>query len=132
MERDKSLELSLFLMRISAAAFLLVWAADKLVTPGHAKRVFNVFYFTDPTPEVLLGLGVVQGVVILAFAAGVLKFWTYGAVFLMHLVSTLSTYQKLLMPLAKGNILFWTAVPVVALLLALFLLRDRDRMFALH
>ena len=51
---------------------------------------------------------------------------------LMHTVSTLSTWKHLVAPYSPDtSILFWAAVPLVFTLVALFLLRDRDRMFAI-
>jgi putative oxidoreductase len=49
----------------------------------------------------------------------------------MHAVSTASTYAHLLNPWGPGaQLLFWAAVPVLAAMIALFLLRDRDRLLS--
>jgi putative oxidoreductase len=45
MTKDTKLEASLLLMRLAIAAFLLVWAVDKVVAPEHAQVVFSHFYF---------------------------------------------------------------------------------------
>ncbi len=77
-------------------------------------------------------LGFVQIGIILAFVAGFARLWTYGAVLLMHTASTLSTYPHLLPPWSQGSqLLFWTAVPVLAAMIALFVLRDRDPMLSI-
>src|SRR5262245_55565924 len=98
MEKPSNLELSLLIMRLATAVFLLVWSIDKIVNQGHAQNVFKTFYFSTPSPEILTALGVVQTLIVVAFAAGFARFWTYGAVFLMHLVSTASTYARLINP----------------------------------
>jgi putative oxidoreductase len=132
MQKPSNLELSLLIIRLATAAFLLVWAIDKIVNQGHAENVFKTFYFLTPSPLVLTGLGVVQTLVIVAFAAGFARFWTYGAVLLMHAVSTLSTYGRLINPWGPGaQLLFWAAVPVLAAMLALFLLRGEDRLLSI-
>ena len=120
-------------MRLSLGAFLMIWAVDKVIAPAHAQGVFAKFYaLSDMSPVVLSVLGFVQIGIILAFAAGFARLWTYGTVLLMHTVSTLSTYPHLLRPWAQGSqLLFWTAVPVLAAMIALFLLRDRDRMLSI-
>lgn len=128
MQRDTTLEISLLLVRLAVAAFMLVWAIDKVVSPEHAQGVFTRFYFWTPSTPVLLALGIAQIVIVLAFAGGFARVWTYGAVAVMHAVSTLSTWSRLLNPWGTGaQPLFWAAVPVLAAVIALFLLRDRDR-----
>jgi hypothetical protein len=132
MQKPSKLELSLLIMRLAIAVFLLVWAIDKIVNQGHAQNVFKTFYFTTPPPEILTALGAAQTVIVLAFAAGFARFWTYGAVLLMHLVSTLSTYGRLMNPWGPGaQLLFWAAIPTLASMLALFLLREQDRFLSI-
>lgn len=132
MPRDPKLEVSLLLMRLTIAAFMLVWAVDKVIAPDHAQAVFARYYFTDLSQRPLVIIGIVQIAIIAAFAAGFARFWTYGAVLLTHAASTASTYAQLANPWAAGprGLLFWAAVPVLAAALALFLLRDRDRLLS--
>ncbi len=132
MQRDTKLEVSLLMMRLTFAAFIMVWAVDKVIAPEHAQKVFSTYYFTDLPFEPLTAIGFVQIAIILAFAAGFLRFWTYGAVLVMHAVSTLSTYDKLISPWEAGprGLLFWATVPTLGAILALFLLRDRDDLFS--
>jgi putative oxidoreductase len=132
MQKPSTLELSLLIMRLATAIFLLVWAIDKIVNHGHAQNVFKTYYFATPPPYVLTSIGVVQALVVLAFAAGFARFWTYGAVLLMHAASTLSTFGRLINPWGQGaQLLFWAAVPVLATVIALFLLRERDRLLSI-
>ncbi len=132
MQRDTKLEVCLLIMRLTFAAFILVWAVDKVIAPGHAKKVFSNYYFTDLPPELFMVLGIVQIVVIGAFAVGFMRFWTYGAMLVMHAVSTLSTFDKLIDPWAAGprGLLFWAAVPTLGAIIALFVLRDRDQLLS--
>ena len=60
--------------------------------------------------------------------AGFLKRFSYGIVLLMHGVSTVSSYQQYLAPYDGANILFFAAWPMLAACLALYLLRDDDRL----
>ena len=57
---------------------------------------------------------------------GAWKSVTYGAVLLLHAVSTLSSYQQYLHPFEGANLLFFAAWPMLAARAALFLLRDVD------
>jgi len=128
--RDTTLEVSLLIMRLTFAAFILVWAVDKVIDPAHAQKVFSYYYFTDLPPAPFMVIGLVQIAIIAAFAIGFLRFWSYGAVLLMHAVSTASTFDKLIAPWDAGprGLLFWAAVPTLGAIIALFLLRDRDRL----
>jgi hypothetical protein len=132
MTKDTKLEASLLLMRLAIAAFLLVWAVDKVIAPEHAQAVFSHFYFSELSQPALKAIGIVQMVVIAAFAVGFARFWTYGAVLVMHTASTASSYAQLLNPWGgdRPQLLFWAAVPVLAAMVALFVLRDRDRLLS--
>lgn len=128
---DRDLELSLALIRLAIAGFLMVWVCDKLFNADGAVKTFSKYYFGLSGDTVMLGIGVVQLVLVLAFAAGLFKTLTYGAVALMHAFSTFASYERYLDPFARPNILFWAAVPVLAAMIALFILRNRDRMWTL-
>ena len=119
-------------MRLSIAAFLLEWTLIKVVTPAVGQNIFEKFYFTSPSGTLILVLGGLQFLLILLFLVGAFKFWTYGAVMLMHGLGTLTTLGVLAQPFEAVNALFWAAVPTLAAMIALFLLRDRDRLFAIH
>ena len=44
-ERDSKLELSLAAIRLTTAAFMMVWAVDKLWNVKHAQAIAANFYF---------------------------------------------------------------------------------------
>jgi len=71
-------------------------------------------------------LGAIQLLLVLAFAAGKFKTITYGALLLMHIVTTIVTLKMHLDPFGVPAILFWANWPILGGLIALFLLRDRD------
>ncbi len=123
----RRLEFGLAVIRLTAAAFFLVWSIEKIVAPERAASVFQAFYFIESLPAMSsLLVGIAQTAIILAFACGLWKIWTYGAVLLMHTVSTLSTIGQLADPYNDINHLFWAAVPVLGALIALFILRKDD------
>lgn len=70
MTKDVKLEASLLLMRLAIAAFLLVWAIDKVISPGHAQAVFSHFYSSELSPPTLRAIGIVQVVVVPASPQG--------------------------------------------------------------
>ena len=131
-DHDRRLALSLAILRLSTGVFFLVWALQKLLAPEMARRVFETFYFSSPSDEMLLTTGILQTLIVLAFMAGLFRFWTYGALLVMHTISVFSTIPRLIDPLTSPNLLFWAAVPVLGLLIVLFLLRDRDTLLVLR
>ena len=127
---DAELAVALLIIRWSAAAFLLVWALDKILGPNAALRTFTKFYLLLDSTSVIAAIGIVQLALVLAFAAGAFRTWTYGAVVLMHVGSTLASWSKYMEPWERPNILFWAAIPVLGALVALFILRNRDTLLA--
>ena len=104
----------------------------KILNPKSAQGVFATFYFWKDAPaNMLMMFGIVQTIIILAFAAGALRFWSYGAILLMHLVATLAGHSRMIPPYGPGaSKTFWAAVPVLAGIATLFVLRNRDRLFS--
>ena len=117
----------LFGLRLSVFAVFLMWAIDKFVNPDHTAAVFANFYaIGNLSNGISYVLGVIQLAIIVAFLLGVLKTWSYGLVLLMHAASTLVSYKQYLAPYASPNLLFFTAWPMLAACIALFVLRDFD------
>ena len=126
MTDDKALSTSLAILRFGLAAFLLVWVFQKILIPQGAAGVFKNFYGATLGETIVMGLGVAQLAIVAAFAAGLFKTWTYGAIVLMNLASLIVAAPRLMDPYKVPNALFWASVPVLAASIALFLLRDRD------
>lgn len=127
----KQLQISLALIRFSTGIFFLIWSLEKLIHPEKTQKVFAKFYMMDISSSVSYGIGIIQTLLVLAFIAGLFKLWTYGAILGMHAVSTLSTYKELLNPYEAVNHLFWAAVPTLAALIGLFLLRESDNLLTI-
>ncbi|HJW47569.1 MAG TPA: hypothetical protein VJ484_13935 [Lysobacter sp.] len=128
----RKLEISLLALRLSVAAVMLVWVVDKFVRPEHSASVFEGFYHLPGVGEtIVVGLGVVQLLLVLAFLAGAAKTWTYGAILLLHAASTFVSWRQYLAPYEGPNLLFFAAWPMLAACLALFLLRDQDRLWVI-
>ena len=129
MDQDLSrkLALSLLLLRLSAGLVMLIWAFDKILNPDHGAAVFESFYGLPGVGEAAIrGIGIAQAIVVVAFLVGLARTWSYGAILLMHGVTTLVSWSAYLQPLK--NILFFAAWPMLAALVTLFLLRAHDRL----
>ncbi|MEM8806498.1 MAG: DoxX protein, partial [Cyanobacteria bacterium P01_G01_bin.38] len=131
MTSTRKMEIGLATIRITTAAFFLVWSIEKIVAPELAQKVFARFYASNISTGFSITVGVLQTAIVLLFSAGLFKLWTYGALLGMHAVSTLSSYEPLLNPYTPPNHLFWAAVPVLGALIALFLMRKEDQLLTL-
>ena len=118
---------ALFIIRWSAVIFLLPWTVEKFLYPEKAQGIAAAFYFVDELP--LWGSylqGLVWAVLLGLFAFGMMRTWTYGLVALFHGVSTVSTVGRLIDPYEGVNHLFYAAIPTLAALVALWMLREYD------
>jgi len=133
MTGDKTLGWALFALRIGLAILFIIWALDKLINVDHAKAVFAGFYGQNAetmSNSVPYALGVLQLLLVLAFTAGAFKTVTYGALLLMHVATCIVSLKLHMDPFGTPNILFWANWPILSALIALFLLRHRDKTFS--
>jgi len=127
MSDDNRLGASLLALRLGVFVVMFMWTLDKFVNPGHAAAIFENFYgLAGLGGIILMVIAAAEMLLILAFVAGLYKRFTYGAVFLLHGISTLSSYAQYLSP--WDNLLFFAAWPMLAACFALYLLRDQDTM----
>ncbi len=130
MDTERRLRVSLFTLRVSVFLVMLVWTIDKLVRPDHAAGVFASFYGLGGLGAgAMAAIGLAELLLLLAFVVGFQKTWTYGAVLVLHAISTLSSYRQYLAPFEGPNLLFFAAWPMLAAAVALFLLRDEDELW---
>ena len=129
---EQKLKIGLFILRASLTAFFAIWVIEKFAHPETTVAIWKAFYMVDSLP--LAGsyvIGVFQAAVLFCFFFGVLKFWSYGILMVMHGLSTLSSYERLLDPYSGSNHLFWAAVPTLGALVLLFMLRHADTKFTI-
>lgn len=130
---DKKMQLSLLSLRLTVFLVMLMWTIDKFVNPTHAASVYEAFYFMPGLDStVIYAIGALELVLLLLFVIGCQKLYTYGAVLVLHAVSTLSSFGMYLTPFEGPNLLFFAAWPMLAACFTLFLLRDHDTMWSTH
>ncbi len=126
MEKENRTAWSLFALRLGVFIVMAVWTADKFINPEHAAKVFGNFYLlSNMEHAVLYFVGAIQAAFVLAFMAGYKKRFSYGGVFVMHAISTLSSWKMYL----AMKMLFFAAWPMLAACFALYVLRDLDTKF---
>lgn len=124
--------LVLLLLRLGVFIVMLVWALDKFFKPEHASQVFAAFYGLQGLGTGLIYLlGAIQLLIVLGFVAGFKKTWTYGAVLVMHALSTVVSLPRYFDPFTSPNLLFFAAFPMLAACFGLFYLRDLDTLWTI-
>ncbi|MGB4248329.1 MAG: hypothetical protein WBJ75_11470 [Pseudohongiellaceae bacterium] len=124
------MQLPLLTLRLGVFLVMLMWTLDKFINPGHSAAVFANFYgITDAGASLLAVLAGLELVLLAMFVTGMFKRLTYGAVLLLHAVSTLSSFRQYLAPF--DNLLFFAAWPMLSACFALFVLRDYDNMWTI-
>lgn len=129
---NSKLSKSLLGLRLSVFLVMFMWTLDKFLNPVHTAKVFGHFYLIKGlTENASYIVGALQLILIIGFLIGFKKKFTYGGVFILHLISTLSSYSNYFHPYEKVNLLFFAAWPMLAACWALFALRDDDKLFSL-
>jgi len=124
---ERRLAASLLALRVTVFVVMIMWTLDKFVNPDHASRVFAGFYGVAGLDAVALySIAAVQLVIVLAFVTGAFRRLSYALVLLLHAVSTLASWPKYVAP--WDNLLFFAAWPMLGACLALYWLRDYDRL----
>lgn len=121
------LKKGLLALRIGVFIVMFVWTVDKFLKPGHTAKIFEKFYMIDGIGEyTAYAIGAIQMLIILFFLFGVFKRFSYGVIFLIHGISTVSSWSKYLNPWENGTLLFFAAIPMLAACYVLYTLRDED------
>lgn len=122
------LQWSLFSLRLGVFIVMFMWTMDKFINPAHSAKILEVFYgITGSSAVIVYVMGGLQLLLVLAFVAGIKKPITYGAILLMHGISTIASYERYID--GFNNLLFFAAWPMLGACIALYLLRDEDVKF---
>jgi len=130
MSDNRKIANALLFLRLGVFIVILMWTLDKFVNPGHAAGVFENFYgLAGWGPTVFMIIGALELLLLIGFVIGFKKRITYGLVFVIHAISTISTWKLYLDPF--NNLLFFAAIPMLAACWALYSLRDLDTRFTI-
>ena len=115
-------------LRLGVFIVIIMGTLDKFINPGHSLKIFDKFYGISGLSEMIPYLaGSIQLILMIAFVMGIKKRLTYGVIFIMHGLSTLSSYNQYLD--GFNHLLFFAAWPMWAACFTLYLLRDQDVKF---
>ncbi len=131
MSDSRRLALSLVILRISLVIFFLVWTLEKFLAPELTVAISQAYYGFEIGVSGAYAMGAVQAGVLLLFALGIARFWSYGFFLVIHTVSMVASYEALINPYDPPNHLFHAGIPVLAALFLLFFCRGSDRILVL-
>jgi hypothetical protein len=124
---DRRIPIALIALRIGIFILMAAWTVDKFVRPEHAAHVAEQFYFMKGVGRALVyASATMESALLVTFLLGIAKRLTYGAVLVLHGISTFSAFKQYVSPFQGPNLLFFAAWPALAACLALYLLRDLD------
>jgi hypothetical protein len=104
-----------------------MWTVDKFINPSHAAAVFAKFYsMPSLTTTAAYAVGTAQAVLLVAFLLGAFRTASYGAILILHAISTFSSYKQYLDPWTYPHLLFFAAIPMLSACVTLWLLREMD------
>ena len=127
----RRIEIALLVIRITAAIFLGLWASLKFFRPEWTENIFKGAYnLPIVTADYAFILGILQIGVVLLFAAGAFRFWTYGLMVLMSAAGVIGSISSLANYTQYPKNLMLTSIPTLGALIALFLLRDLDNLLS--
>jgi len=125
---ETRLNFSLLIMRLSIAAFFGAWTSLKFLRPEWFENVFqNAYGLEFISREMAWAVGLFQVVIVVAFALGFMRVFSYAALGLMQAAGVVGSLPNLMNYTQYPNNLMWAAVPALGSVIALFLLRDYDR-----
>ncbi len=128
-DNRERIEICLFLLRLGVFIVMFVWTMGKFFDPAHVIRYFDRFFLIEGLAMTLVFImGALETVLVFAFLAAVWKRYSYGIVLFLHSVSTIMTWPQYTFDFP---LYFFTAWPMLAACITLYLLRDLDVKFTL-
>lgn len=127
-----NLRIPLFLTRLSIFYFMLPWQVQRFINPEATAGIAAKHYKISGLPEfVPMAIGVFMMALIIAFVCGFKKRISYGLVLLVHGAGTLMTVPRLIPWTENFAQIFLAAIPTVAAMYLLYLLRDQDTLLSI-
>ncbi|MBC7131866.1 MAG: hypothetical protein H5U16_02005 [Roseovarius sp.] len=130
--QDRRDGLALLLLRLGLAWFIFVWAAHKIITPGQYQSLARHFDGVEVSLTQVWLIGGVQIALCALVALGVLRYFSYGSLLLIHFFTVTRRWEGFLDPFALSDRGFPVNrnqvidLAVLAAFIALVLLIPRD------
>lgn len=130
--QDKLDALAVLVLRLGLAWFIFLWAAHKIITPGQYQDLARNYDGVEVSLSQVYLAGGAQIVLCLLVALGILRYFSYGSLLIMHFFTVMRRWEGFLDPFAvnqRGFPIHRNQVidlAVLAAFIALVLLIRRD------
>ncbi len=130
--QDRLDGLALLILRLGLAWFIFLWAAHKIITPKQYQALARNFDGVDASLVQIYALGGVQIAICVLVVLGVLRYFAYGSLLVMHFFTVTRRWEGFLDPFALSERGFPVNrnqvidLAVLAAFIALVLLIRRD------
>ena len=101
--QDRLDGLALLIMRLGLAWFIFLWAAHKIITPKQYQNLARYFDGVDISLMQVYVTGGVQILLCILVALGVLRFFSYGSLLVMHFFTVTRRWEGFLDPFALND-----------------------------
>lgn len=130
--QDRLDGLALLILRLGLSWFIFLWAAHKIITPGQYQNLARHFDGVEVSLAQVYLMGGVQIALCLLVAFGVLRYFSYGSLLLMHFFTITRRWEGFFDPFTLNDRGFPVNrnqvidLAVLAAFIALVLLIRRD------
>jgi uncharacterized membrane protein len=121
-----SLKAVLLFTRLAIFYFLLPWQLIRFAKPEAINNISNKYYKFAASEMFSMISGVLMMLLLIAFVTGFKKRISYGLVLILHTIGTIMTTPYLIVGSDNINMLFLAAIPTIAAMALLYILREED------
>ncbi len=100
---DKLDALATLILRIGLVWFIFLWAIHKIITPTQYQNLARHFDKVDLSLLQVYGLGAVQILLCLLALVGIFRYFSYGALAVMHLFTISRRWERFFDPFAVNE-----------------------------
>lgn len=101
--QDKLDALAVLVLRLGLAWFIFLWAAHKIITPGQYQDLARNIDKIDVSLSQVYLAGGAQIVLCLLVALGVLRYFSYGSLLIMHFFTVTRRWEGFFDPFAVND-----------------------------
>ena len=122
---------TLFVLRVLVFGVFLMWTLEKFINPERAAGIYSMGYSVRPGSSIVVLVGVLELALLAAFLAGFAKRLTRGVLLSLMVLATVAPARFLPTPFDDHILLYYAAFPMLAVVFALYYLRDYDTLWTI-
>lgn len=122
---------TLLVLRFLVFGFFLFWTLEKFVNPERAAGIYRMAYSVRPGDALVVLMGTLELALILAFVVGFQKRWVRAILLGIMTVAAMAPARFYPTPFDDHILLYYAAIPTLAIVFMLYYLRDYDTIWTL-